>query len=364
MPLDQPHEADPSEDPDYGLGSLPGGSKKKKLHFDHTMPLGDHLEELRSRLIKMMVGVVAALVLTIYYGFEIVGWLARPLIHVQNAMGITSPPIDTGPTAGFTNVYCPVVLIAAVIVASPWILWQAWKFIVVGLYEHERKAVHILAPFSTVMTFLGVLFTYYFLLPVSIAFFLNFVNFYPEVDPTEDPPWITQQLLDLYAEKKASLPEDYVFDTKPFKIPVLAQKPEKPEEGDLWINAKHGRVELFFGEKTSIIAQRSTKLITPLPTMSEYIRFASFMMLGIVAAFQLPVIMLVLGWTQLFDPRGIASLRKYAVFISCVLGAILTPSDPLSMIVLAVPLYLLFELGLVLMKLTFKKGDETIPDEL
>lgn len=359
MPLDQPNEPDKSRDPDDYRAR-----DERKLPHDQTMPLGDHIEELRSRLVKMLIGVVVALVIAVIYGFEIVGWLAKPLLHVQEMLGVSSPPIQTDPTAGFTSVYMPVLLIAALILAAPWIIWQAWQFIVVGLYEHEKKAVHILAPFSTVMTFLGVAFTYYILLPVSLAFFINFVTFYPEVDLSEDPPIVMQWALGPYVTDNVyKLPEGREFSTKPMQIPIMQSRPEKPTEGDLWINAKRGRVELFFDNKISVIAQRSTKLITPLPAMNEYVRFAAIMMLGIVAAFQLPVVMLVLGWTGLFDPRGIASLRKYAVFGSCVLGAVLTPSDPFSMLVLAIPLYLLFEFGLLLMKLSFKKNEEPLPDE-
>ncbi len=365
MPLDQPPENDPAYDPEHYRAQDGPEPERKKLPNDHTMPLGDHIEELRSRLVKMLIGVVIALVFTVIYSFQIISWLAQPLLHVQDMLGAPSPPIQTDPTAGFTSVYMPVVLIAAVIVAAPWIIWQAWQFIVVGLYEHEKKAVYILAPFSTIMTALGVMFTYYILLPVSLAFFINFVSFYPEYDLTSKPSLVTRTVLDPYMGNTGSdLPEDFVFDTEPMSIPVLESRPDKPAEGDLWINADRERVEMFFDDQIRVVSQRSTKLITPLPAMNEYVRFAAVMMLGIVAAFQLPVVMLVLGWTQIFDPRGIGSLRKYALFGACALGAVLTPSDPFSMLVLAVPLYLLFEFGLLLMKLTFKKrGDET-PAEL
>ena len=360
MPLDQPDEFDHSEDPD---------AYRAEDHYtlknsDLTMPLGEHIEELRSRLVRMLIGVAVALIVTVVFSFQIIGWLAQPLLHAQEIAGVPSPPIQTDPTAGFTSVYMPVVLIAAIIVAAPWIIWQAWQFIVVGLYEHEKKAVHILAPFSTVMTGLGVLFTYYVLLPISLLFFLNFVSFYPEVKLTKDPPLVTSWVSKAYVnEEGPNRPEDFKYDTEAQRIPVFETRPKEPVEGTMWINDTRGRIEMFFDGKIGVIAQRSNKLITPMPSMSEYVKFASFMMLGIVAAFQLPVLMLVLGWTQIFDPRGIQSLRKYALFAACALGAVLTPSDPISMLVLAVPLYALFEFGLLLMKFTFKRNDE-MPEDL
>lgn len=364
MPLDQPDEFENDADPD-AYRSEDDGSGQFPLKSDHTMPLGDHIEELRSRLVKCLIGVVLALVITVIYSFQIIGWLAQPLLHAQDIAGVPSPPIQTDPTAGFTSVYMPVVLIAAVIVASPWIIWQIWQFVVVGLYDHEKRAVHILAPFSTLMTFLGVAFTYYILLPISLLFFLNFVNFYPVVDLSSEPPWVIEQAGSAYgADSAPDRPDDFEYALTADQaqtLPVFETRPENPIEGTMWINDTRGRIELWFDGRISVIAQRSAKLITPMPAMNEYVRFAALMMLGIVVAFQTPVIMLVLGWTQIFDPRGIASLRKYALFASCAVGAVLTPSDPISMLVLAVPLYLLFEFGLLLMKMTFKRKSASLP---
>ena len=83
MPLDQPDEHDPNHDPDHYRGEL-DEQGHYKLSNDETMPLGDHLEELRSRIVKMLIGVVIALVITVIFGFQIVGWLAQPLLHAQD----------------------------------------------------------------------------------------------------------------------------------------------------------------------------------------------------------------------------------------------------------------------------------------
>ena len=366
MPLDQPDEYENTDDPDAYREADDTGSFWSSSN-DQTMPLGDHLEELRSRIIKMIIGVVVALVVTVIYGFQIIGWLAQPLLHVQSMLGVPAQPIQTDPTAGFTSVFMRVVFIAALILSAPWLIWQAWQFIVVGLYDHEKKAVHILAPFTSIMTILAVAFTYYILLPVSLAFFINFVTLYPEFKADSKPSQVTSWMLKPYMpEAGTNRPADFKFDTEPMNLPTLEFAPKKPTEGDIWINAdRNGRIEVFVDGDVHVVDQRSTNLITPLPAMNEYIKFATLMMLGSVIAFQLPVVMLVLGWAQLFDPRGIASLRKYALFISFALGAILTPADPISMIVLAVPLYLLFEFGLLLMNLTFKKNDDdAMPSDL
>ena len=63
----------------------------------------------------------------------------------------------------------------------------------------------------------------------------------------------------------------------------------------------------------------------------------------------------IVGWTGMVDPKWIATYRRYALLVCLVASAILTPSDLFSMTVLAMPLYLLFEFGLLLMKLVYKR---------
>ncbi len=329
---------------------------------DISMPLGDHLEELRARLIYAGIGIAVAAAVTFTFGFRLIAWLAQPLLQAQDAMGFPTQTLVTDPTAGFTSVYLPVALIAAVLLASPWVIYQGWKFTSVGLYAHEKKAVYLLTPFSTLMTALAVSFTYYILLPVSLLFFLQFASLYPKVELSSPNP-VMRMLLDAYGNQPGnpgiSGPDVAAAENIAIPVfPVLDEDPPSPAEGNVWINQKQGKLKAVVNQQIRIVGLQSDRLISPLPQLGDYVRFAAMMMFGVTIAFQLPVIMLVLGWTQLFDPSSIASLRKYALFIAFAAGAVLTPTDVLSMFVLAIPLYLLFEVGLLMMKLSTKK---TIP---
>ena len=340
MPLDQPFFDDPS------------------------MPLGEHLEELRVRLLLAGAGIILAAVVTLYYGFNLIAWLAQPLLQSQDAMGFPTQTLVLDPTAGFTSVYLPVSLIAAVLLASPWVIYQGWKFISVGLYHHERKAVYILTPFSTIMTVLAVSFTYYILLPISLLFFFQFARHFPEVNLSQPNP-VMRILLDAYGESGSI--DDVKIETDPNPtlptFPVLGEDPESPGEGAMWINAEQGKLKTVVHGRTRIVGLQTDQMLSPMPQLGQYVRFAAMMMLGVTVAFQLPVVMLVAGWSNLFDPDSVASLRKYALFLAFAAGAVLTPTDALSMFVLAIPLYLLFEFGLVVMKIGQKKTPAP-PDEL
>ena len=324
------------------------------------MPLGDHLEELRVRLLWALAGVVVAAVVTFIYGFKLIGWLAQPLLQAQDAMGFPTQTLVLEPTAGFASVYLPVSLIGAVLLASPWVIYQAWKFISVGLYHHERKAVYLLTPFSTLMTALAVGFTYYVLLPVSLMFFLQFATYYPKIELGKPNP-VQEILLRAYSVEDRNMTELLGEDaateagnlTLP-RFPVLLEDPVDPPEGSVWLRADQGKLKARVNGRVRIVGLQNDQLLSPTPQLGQYVKFAAMMMLGVTVAFQLPVVMLVAGWTQLFDPRAIASLRKYALFLAFAAGALLTPTDLLSMVVLAVPLYLLFEFGLLMMKVTYR----------
>jgi sec-independent protein translocase protein TatC len=68
------------------------------------------------------------------------------------------------------------------------------------------------------------------------------------------------------------------------------------------------------------------------------------------------VLMLVLGWTGLIDPRGVSHYRKHYIFGAFVAAAVLTPTpDPFNMALLAIPLWLLFELGLIVMRIAYRR---------
>jgi sec-independent protein translocase protein TatC len=328
---------------------------------DARMSFGDHLEELRRRIIYALVGVVVASAVTFYYGFNIISWLAGPLLQAEEALGYVPQAYAFDPTAGFTSVYLKVSLIAAVIVASPWVIYQVWRFVISGLYEHERRAVYVLWPFSATMTVLGVLFTYYILLPVCLMFFLSFAAGYPPIEPSK-PGFMIRMLTPRapsVAESGAATKpaEAQAAPQNALQLPMLDEDPVKIEEGMIWINRRDGRPRMFLNGKVQTLLVQPNRLLSPMPEISQYVGFAAWVGLGIVLAFQLPVAMLVLAWTGLIDPKVIARFRKYALFACFAVAAVLTPTDLLSMFVLGLPLYGLFEFGLLTMKFVYRGGD-------
>jgi hypothetical protein len=100
-------------------------------------------------------------------------------------------------------------------------------------------------------------------------------------------------------------------------------------------------------------------LAIPVPTkpviaqeyrLSEYIGFVLLLFLGIAIAFQMPLVVVLLGWLGLASVDWLRSKRRYALFICGIVSAVITPStDVISMLVMLVPLYGLYELGILLL---------------
>jgi sec-independent protein translocase protein TatC len=95
------------------------------------------------------------------------------------------------------------------------------------------------------------------------------------------------------------------------------------------------------------------------PEGSEVISFFLTLMLGLGLAFQLPVIMFILAKLGIASPQRLSSFRKYAVLIILVLAAVITPStDPVNMMVVFVPLYVLYEAGVIIARVFARRPVE------
>lgn len=88
------------------------------------------------------------------------------------------------------------------------------------------------------------------------------------------------------------------------------------------------------------------------PDAKEVIGFYLTLMLGLALAFQIPVIMFILAKLNLVTPKKMASVRRYAAVIVLILAAVITPStDPINMMIVAIPLYLLYEGGIIVSRI-------------
>ncbi len=190
--------------------------------------------------------------------------LRMDMVPIQIWEKIHIQPQSLKPTESFM-IWIKAGLISGLLIASPWVLFQIWCFVAVGLHVHERKYVYIFLPISLILFFSGALLAFFFVFQPVLAFLFTF-------------------------------------------------------------DAQMG--------------------IEPQPRVNEWLSFVLFLPLGFGIAFQLPLVMLFLNRINVFQVKDYLSKWRVAVMIIFVLSMILTPADPISMILLAIPLTALYFFGI------------------
>jgi hypothetical protein len=139
-------------------------------------------------------------------------------------------------------------------------------------------------------------------------------------------------------------------------LPLLAADPAAPAPGSSWVNTTEHtvRIAVPYGEGGTMAEILSLPLVRPGTMMqvyhlANYISLIIMLALGTALSFQVPVVTLLLGWMGLVDAPMLRAWRKFAFFGALVVAAIVGPGDMLSLGLLTVPLYLLYELGILLL---------------
>jgi sec-independent protein translocase protein TatC len=229
------------------------------------MSLGDHLEELRYRVILAVIGLAVALVASLFFGKTIISFLEKPYFM---AMGNQARMQVLGPAEGFIS-YMNISLVTGVIIASPWIFYQLWMFVAAGLYPHEKRHVYLAVPFSAALFITGALFFIFVIAPITLKMLVLF----------------NKQVLDV----------DSNF------------------------------------------------------TFQKYISLITVMMLVFGLTFQTPIAVFFLNKIGLLSLEALYKSRRFVILGVIVAAAAATPgSDMFSLFALAIPMYLLFELGILL----------------
>lgn len=291
------------------------------------MTIGEHLEELRARIILALIGFVLVFVLCLIFvkGYVIPAF-CQPLTTVMMENELNPAMFTQGVSDGFM-VYIKVSLISALALSSPWLVFQMWMFIASGLYAHERQIVTKYVPLSITLLISGMAFVYFLVLPWTLRFFLAFTVEIP-------------------------LPASYtpnasVASTQPTMVEVLEGDPIDKHKGQYWFNRLDGRLKIFLGDKVRVMAYLPENLVSPMITLPGYIDLVFGMLITFGLSFQLPLVVMALTAIGIVERDVLKESRRYVYFAMAIVAAAITPGDLITATVaLTVPLCLLFELGI------------------
>jgi sec-independent protein translocase protein TatC len=301
-----------------------------------TMTLGDHLDELRRRMLWALALPVPVAIAAFAWAEPIRNLLCEPAIRALQAHNLPTQlqvlsPIETLGTD------LKIALVTALVLGAPWILLQIWKFVEPGLYAHERRFVRLLLPMSAALTISGLALLHFVLMPMMLDVLVSFGS---------EPP--------VRLEAATSVAQASTAPASP-TIPVLAEPPTHPASGQVWLTPDH-RLAVAVPDGAGVVQVLSVPLVQGSRLaqqfrLSEYLDFTLDFALGTAVAFQTPLVVLLLGWMGVLTPQSLGQFRRYAIFLSVLVSAIVTPSgDPFSLALLAVPIYGLYELGLLLLR--------------
>ncbi len=288
---------------------------------ESRMSLGDHLDELRKRLVRGLAGVVVAFLAAWFFYEEVAVVFLSPLQfalekRVEDTVEYYEKKLEEDPAIPRERYFRPdgpdgekrlqpplipdarpiftavgegfifalkISLYTGIAIGSPILLWQMWQFVAAGLYKKERKTVLRYFPFSVLLFASGVLFGYFVLMP-----------------------W------------------GFYFLTRAF----------------------HAEFASFT------------------PKLSEYLQVFTTLTLALGAVFQLPILMHALVRMDLIQRSSFAKYRAHFVVAAFIVAAMLTPPDPVTQFMMAVPMVLLYELGLYSSRFAEKQAKEAAEETL
>lgn len=294
---------------------------------EYRMSLGDHLEELRTRLIRAVVGfVVAFIVCLVFVKGYVLPFFCRPLLDALKKYDL-NPQLFSTETGDTFTLYLRVSAIAACVIAGPWMLYQLWQFVAAGLYPNERRTVTKFIPLSILLLIAGVTFAFFIVLPWTIQFFLYFTA---DIKlPSSYQPVATTQMVDV------------------FKIPMLLGDPIQPEDGQMWMNLVQNRVKLSLNGEVRTLQFGPENLVAPIITIPGYISLVLMTILLFAISFQLPLVILALARIGIVDVVELKAMRKIVYFVLVIVAAVITPGDVVTATVaLIFPLIGLYEMGI------------------
>jgi sec-independent protein translocase protein TatC len=167
---------------DY-LGALGRAHRKASVEMETSLPLLQHLNELRQRLFKAMAAVAVTTAISFAFAEKLINYLASPIGGSQALVSIE--------VTENIAVYMRVSLLGGLILGMPFVLYQVLRFILPGLRGKERLWLLLGVPMASLLFVTGVAFTWFVMIPTAVPFLTGFIGITTHVRPSNYFDFIT-----------------------------------------------------------------------------------------------------------------------------------------------------------------------------
>jgi sec-independent protein translocase protein TatC len=314
------------------------------------MTLGEHLDELRSRLIRALIALFVGTVICYIFIEPIESFLIWPVFVIYKAHGYEPEILTLHPSEAFMT-SLKVAILIGLMVSAPFSLSQIWGFVAAGLYPKERAWVRSFAPVSIALFFAGAIFLVVAVNPLLLNFLLNYQTKLPDVSRFMPRFLITAAGVDTIKVAHPSTEPAADLANLP-RVPAFQNDPAGDiPEGAEWFNLTERERRVQLGGKiyreSHLEVVGSANRVRPQLRLEEIIPFT----LGLAAAFgvgfQVPVVVAFIAAIGIISAADMARYRRHVIFAMSIAAAIITPSpDPFSMCMLLGPMIGLYEAGL------------------
>lgn len=169
------------------FGALDRAHQKAKTELDASLPLLQHLNELRRRLFKAFLAIMVTTAVSAIFAEEIIDYLARP---VGGSEALVSIEITEN-----VGIFMRVSLLGGLVLGMPVVVYQILRFVLPGLKKDEKKWLYLGVPFASLMFAGGVAFTWFVMIPAAVPFLTNFLGITTQVRPQNYFEFVTKLML-------------------------------------------------------------------------------------------------------------------------------------------------------------------------
>jgi sec-independent protein translocase protein TatC len=235
-----------------------------------TMTFWEHLDELRSRLVKALVAFMIGGIVAWFFKEDLLVILTKPFVDGWHGAEGSRPALHFPAPASLFLAYVKLSVLGGFVIGLPIILYQFWSFIAPGLYAREKRFAIPFVVLSCLLFAAGAYFGWRFVFPVAFDYLLGFAQ-----------------------------------------VPVY-----------------------------------SPIQVEPTVMINEYLEFITHALVAFGLVFEIPVVVFFLTVAGVVDHTHLIKFFRYFVVVAFIIAAVITPPDPMSQLMLAIPLCILYGISI------------------